>query len=51
MDQILNIVGFLFTHARRRVRDKIMLLWKSPPLGPETVFLRVRWDISPVKCH
>ena len=49
MDKTRNIVGFLFTRvdARHRVRNKIMLLQKSPPLGPEPIFLR--WDIFPVK--
>lgn len=47
---MLDIVGFLFTRvdARHRVRDKIMLLRKGPPSGPEPGFLGVRRDISAV---
>ena len=39
-----NCLIFFFTQidAKNRVRNKVRLLQKGPPLGPKVVFLRVR---------
>lgn len=39
-----NCLIFFFTQidAKNRVRNKMRLLQKGPPLGPKVVFLRVR---------